>query len=525
MLNIFKREKIFIPILWLGILILYLVSFPGNRHENDDGYSYAFAIRQFNYSDLFISRYLIFLPFSKWIWDSLRTLGLILDPYLLLCYLSVIFSLLTLVLFYYLIRKVFKLTIEFAVLSTLLLAFSYGYWRYSVEAEVYAVSNFLVLMVFLLIPNSLNNHRLNLKVILISIIGGVGVLFYKPNFIPIFLAFPFLFIFKGKWKELGIYLGIGALFIVLSYYVVFNLSVKSEGNFLNFLLGGESSTPGNPFLSFFVTGSDLVAPNFIYGFKNISSFIHQRFPGNMIQEEVFAAKHNGIFNVIALFSLLGLIINFFILLYLRFKIFNIKPSNRISYILAIWVIVYSIVLGILDPGSPEPWLMIIIPLIILFMYLIINPILNKKQSRFWIISFILLLLFHNIIGGYLVIKDRNFDYNYYENKWIIEHAQKHDLVITLSSYTGLQYLLYFSKASICNPERSPNDWLNHLETTLKNGNQVFFDEKFIHPVDVIKFRSPELYRSIKTFLKKYSNNIKRCNSESEGALVYKLNYP
>jgi len=134
---------------FFALVLFYLLSFPGNRSENDDGYFYAYAIRTYDYAILFFPRYLLFLPTFKGLLSIVQWLMPSADAYWLMCIVSAIVSAISVLLFYFLLKTYFQLSTVLARLCAISFMCSYGYWRYAVEAEVYTVSLlFCLLTVF-----------------------------------------------------------------------------------------------------------------------------------------------------------------------------------------------------------------------------------------------------------------------------------------------------------------------------------------------------------------------------------------
>ena len=62
-LDVISENVIYLT-LGIVILSLYLITFPENRTEADDGYWFAYAVRDLPYYKLLNPRFALFLPFA-----------------------------------------------------------------------------------------------------------------------------------------------------------------------------------------------------------------------------------------------------------------------------------------------------------------------------------------------------------------------------------------------------------------------------------------------------------------------------
>ncbi len=157
----------------LGLLLVvvagsYLLLMPGNRSETDDGFGYAHAARSAPIT--FDPDHALLVPVGK-------ALSAIWDPYTALVGFSLACGLATLGMFYVLLRSL-AFQHFYAMWAVGLLAASYGFWRYAVEAETYTVGTLLALLVcvaavrgwalpvlYLFVAGAMLGHILNLAVL------------------------------------------------------------------------------------------------------------------------------------------------------------------------------------------------------------------------------------------------------------------------------------------------------------------------------------------------------------------------
>ncbi|MCK7558236.1 DUF2723 domain-containing protein [Chitinophaga sedimenti] len=368
-----RSSLVYGSIAFVALTLFFILSFPGNRSEADDGFHYAYLVRSSGYAHLFQPRYLFFLPLAKLVWQLTGELA---DPYWIMCALSAACSALTLLLCYRFRERVLKLGRGAALCGCALLLFAYGYWRYSVEAEVYAISNVFCIGVLYLILSERKISPLFLAV-LAGAIAGIGVLVYKPNAIPLFFCFPFAFFLRRHWIAAFIYGIAGVVVVIGGYYITYQLLTPQQ-TFVAFLMDGASQSYGSIFVTVFVLISNVVSTGFLYGIDTVETFIRARFPANMIVEEVYAANMNGVLNYVACATLVltGALVLWLVIKGVRHA--SRKDFRSENWLLVAWMAVYGLVLLYLDPNSPEPWTMLLVPIVLLFNSALVAPLFNKN---------------------------------------------------------------------------------------------------------------------------------------------------
>lgn len=468
--------------------VFFLTFFPDNRTEVDDGYWYAADIRDSEYTKLFNPRFMLFLPIVKLGYQAVSALGLSIDAYNFMCIVSVGFSAMTLILLYDTLCSQLKFQGKNALLVTIFVAISYEYWRYSVEAEVYVMSMFFIILALRLFLKYKYVRKFG-HVFMLCVLASFTTLLYKPNFIPLFMVFPLLFLYYRKISHLAIYYGLSAIIIVGSFYIV-HIQIPSNGPFLEYLFGGTNQPIGNPAASVLVIASNMMSVLWIFGFEEATSFIINGFPHKVIEEEVFLAQQIGSIKYFLLLVLAMAIVLFGWLVGNAVKersTFSISRF-RILLVLFLWVLLYGGFLMVMDPTSNEPWLMLQIPIIILFGALLFEPL---KRSQHWIIySFLFLIFLNNWLGGMYLLKDIRYDYYYQKSQWLISNATGKDYIISYGPVSFIRYMRYHTDAEVINLEEEQKTAINLLQNAGKlNGGKIYLSENIFHPPRAILYRS------------------------------------
>ncbi|WP_295127148.1 hypothetical protein [uncultured Chitinophaga sp.] len=514
-----RSSLIYASIAFVALTLFFILSFPGNRSEADDGYHYAYLVRNSGYAYLFQPRYLFFLPLAKALY---QLFGGRIDAYWLMCAVSAACSALTLILAFRFQERVLKLGRSASLCGCALLLFAYGYWRYSVEAEVYAISNLFCIGVLYLILSKREMNPLLLALVA-GLIGGLGVLVYKPNAIPLFFCFPFAFFLRRYWIAAFVYGIVGVAVVIGGYYIVYN-ALSPQQTYTAFLMDGASQSYGSIFVTGFVLVSNILSTGFLYGIDTVETFIRGHFPANMIVEEVFAANTNGFWNYVACITLVitGIVLLWLIIKGLRH--FTKRGFRSENWLLVLWIVIYGMVLLYLDPNSPEPWTMLLVPIVLLFNSWLVAPLFEKKLTFLpWLA--VGLLAFHNLVGGYLLIRSEKSDYIVNRAAWLQKNTQPGDLVLSLGSGSMLAYIVYSTPASICSPEQVFDKCMQEAEKTIAAGHRVYIADDMINRDEAVKFRDPETYEKTAVFVQKYRQYLVLMNPGEDGiGKIYELKY-
>lgn len=470
------------------IEIFLFTFFPGNRMEADDAFWYAASIRDNDFIDLFNPRFFLFLPLLKCAYEFLLLLGIHIDAYFFICSVNVFFSALTLLLLYDILRVNLKIELWKALFLVALLAVSYGFWRYSVEAEVYILAMFFVLLTLKLF--FLWEHQPSLQhLLLVGLVASFATLLYKPNFIPVFLIFPLLLLYRKKYLHFIMYNLFGAIIIVGSFLIAY-LQINVDSSFLMYLFGGANEPIGSPAGSLFVIASNMLSVLWIFSWGDVVSFITEYFPHKVVEEEVYLAQQvvglETYFLLLVLLAIVGILFFLLVSAIKRRRQFS-STEFRVMALVILWLVLYSIFLLVMDPTSNEPWLMIQIPLIIFFGLIFIQPL---KGAQLKIAYVLLLLIFiNNTVGGMSLLQEQEYDYNFQKSKWLMASATPNDAIITYGPMSLIRYLRYKTPAEVINFEEEQDVAFTFLERAAVEPGEVFFPENPFKPPPAISYRT------------------------------------
>jgi len=147
-----SRKSLYAIGMFICIALIYL-GFISHSY-NYDGTVFSLYLRYTdatgNLAQVVHSHHLLYQPLAHVFYKFLKLCSFEPITVFALQLFSIIFALLSLILFYFIIKSIFKKN-YLAFLIIPLLAFSYNFWLFSIEAEVYIMSNFFLMLTFWLI--------------------------------------------------------------------------------------------------------------------------------------------------------------------------------------------------------------------------------------------------------------------------------------------------------------------------------------------------------------------------------------
>ena len=469
------------------VQILFIAFYPANRTEVDDGFWYAAGIRDEPYLKLFNPRFFLFLPLFKALYEFVSLTGLRIDAYHFMCTMSMIFAGLTVVLLYDILRQYMHFKVKTAFFIVALLTISYEFWRYSVEAEVYILSMFLIVLILKLCLKLKQNASWSI-ILLLCILSVFTTLLYKPNFIPLYAVFPAIFLYYKRFKALVVYYAVSAVLIVASFFIVY-IQLPMEETFLSYLFGGTNHPVGNPAVSILVIISNILSLMWVFGFNDATTFIIDEFPHKVIQEELYLAQQIGRekYLLLGVMCLLALVFLALVINAIRKRGVYRMGRFRILAIMALWTLVYGGFLLLMDPTSNEPWLMLQIPILVFFGALLIEPLPKNQQ---WLApTFLVLVFINNTVGGMNLLRNMEYDYYYQKSRWLINNTTSEDYIISYGPMSFIRYLRYYTDAEVLNMEEGQERALEVLKEPEKISGEVYLSENIFHPPPAIMYRS------------------------------------
>jgi hypothetical protein len=498
-----------------AILAFYLATTPGNRFESMDGYVYAYDTQTRALTDLYDTRLLLYHVLMRLLYRAAHAIDDGVSAHGVLLMVSALSASLCLVLFARLLERHFALSRTTALLGMGFLGATYGFWRYSAEAEVYAPSLFLIMAVLSLVfaveerPFEANRWT---AVVPAAALAGFAVLFYQPNAIPLFLALPVIFLYRNGFPRMIAYGAIGGSVVLVGYVIAFlvdggrPLDVENLSSFV-FSRFGEFA-PASALLpaiakSILALGHVIVSGNSIFGLQDIAAALYRVDPVDFYQERVFAASHVGA--PVVYLPLLTLLIIMTLGVYTVLIAVRARRrplfDRRLAFALA-WFGLYALVVAGSSPGNYEAWTTTLPPLVILFAAFVVEPCVRAGQ-RTAPVALLAALVLHNAVGGIGMVYGTSGDYYRAKGAWLLQNATADDLVILSTDggmrsflcYAGGLHAVLMSDRWGC-VRRKEEDIPALVEATRRRGGRLFTFDDFFEPPAWRPYREHERHPEI-----------------------------
>jgi hypothetical protein len=388
-------------------------------------------------------------------------------------------------------------------------AFSYGFWWYSVECETYIIPiPFILLALYqlLLVERDFLHWRRHL---LLATFSAIAVLLHQQHVllcVVVVLSYCWIYLRSGQvigWpgflRRLALY-GATCSGIVLAGYLLgatvagelSSLAEIKDWLFSNVSPGGYgyglslSSLKG--LLGF---ARAFIGGHFLFSFPAISGLIQRLVPNYELKEEIFLVKDlskaEGLI-LVGLSVLLAMLAVLAAAMLIKQGLAGMRRSSGvISYPYVLFVLsAYVAVYGLFNlwwvPESIEFWISVV-PVSVLIFSLLVVPLAGQRWFRIGMVAFLVCLFTVNLAGSVLPQTDRKHDYWYTFNAWLIGNARRGDLVVSGSGYLSDGYVRFYSGAELLPTLEPGEDLARRFESFIARHqpNRIFFSSTVYSP--------------------------------------------
>jgi len=355
-------------------------------------------------------------------------------------------------------------------------AFSFGFWWYSVECETYMIPIVFVLLTIHRMMCLERDFCRCANHVLLGIFNGMAILFHQQHVLlcfPVSVGYIYLFYSRRRERTLKMLLrgvslySIGCSSLVVLCYLCAVVIVKGLTDFqeISDWLSGYAFTDywgfwaaASPMKAVIGFSRSLIGGHYLFSFPAVSSFIQKAFPHYVLREEVFlvhgfsAARRTVLLILTAAVSISA---SFIIVQTVKHGVPKAiegegpraSMSRLILLLSAAYIVIYSAFNAWWEPLNVEFWVSVI-PFVFLFLGLLIDPILHKRGIRTSLCVFLTCLFLVNLQGSVLPQTDRQYDYWYNFNAWFIENCRPGDLVVSGSGIISDSYVEYYTGARV-----------------------------------------------------------------------------
>jgi hypothetical protein len=360
---------------------------------------------------------------------------------------------------YLFFRNRFSLLPSLSVLGTMLIAFSYGTWFYSINIEVYTPPLFFLLWSLYIITRK--EPRGN-DIWRIALLHSLAILFHQVNVLFGFVVLQWIYANRKQVPPFPAFLKyfitggiiVGVTYFVIGWYVEGNNSADS---FISWILGYSVGHGYWQPLSLHtpmqvVTGFSraFIGAHFIFQVPVVDTFLQSSFRAHSLRDEIFLSERipaSVAWLLLALAVVFGALV---ISLVIRFigRVRSMKIHFHILNPIFICVLVYSLFFIFWMPEILEFW---ILQMVLVWMLLIgMLPVIRfpfRLSARTGTIVMVVMLFAINYFGSIRWLQRLDNDWFYVEIKKM-PALTRGDVVIVENQWILKDYVRYYSPATV-----------------------------------------------------------------------------
>ena len=498
------ENRIFWGTLTVAALLLggYTLTSPTNHSEANDAYDYAYRVETAATSELWHSQHLLYLPTAQGLFKLAHQLGRADRAFPVMLWFSRICGVLTVLVFFLLLRRRLVLMENDPIKSHALLlatlagsgglAFSYGFWRYSNETEIYTPAAFLIMLAWLAAAGqpTLRNT------ILSGVLAAFSCLMHILNVLPALIVLPLFLLTQRRIRHAFVYGVLAGSLTGAVYFVLFGSRIIAEifATSAGQPEGGLSAA--SVIKGLVALAQNLTAGNFLFAFDKFQHAIVHLFPYRALIRQIFTGQHADIFArtmpwlTLAALLVLGIVL---VLRRLQSRRAMFRPDSALAPAAALWFGLQVMTLLLTEPGGPENWVMTLPSLWLLITTTLYAPLAAAGRPLLPL-AMAALLCAHNYFGGFRLLADPRGDYTACKSAWLLENAKPNDVILTADNFEFMRYLRYYSRAEVSSlifdvTPANHDVWLMELR---RRPGRIFATADVFELPASIQYRFPQL---------------------------------
>ncbi|MFN0113465.1 MAG: hypothetical protein ACKVPY_02180 [Paracoccaceae bacterium] len=514
---------------FLGLTAFYLLTAPANHAISIDPYFYAPMITKEPLDAVPHPRLMLWIFAMQALWQGASLVVSDPDPFVLIGALNAVLTSLAVLLLERILRQDLGLDSRAAWLTALLFGACYGVWRYATEIEVYAAASLLSLWV---VRRTFALDRGGPQgglgpVLGLAALGGFAALMYQPLAILPGAAVPVCLALRGRLRQLPVYLALFGAIVLTGFSIGAWFGDPQGTAAVDFVLHTRELHPGVPGLKSAVSvlyglGSDLLSANWVFGFERLQTLFRQASPGNIIDEETYAALRAGWLVWVPALTLPAIAV-------VAIALVRAGAGRRPRFsahvaVVAVWFLLHGAMMTVLSPAGFEGWILAVVPLSVLAGVFLVGPAV-AAGGAVWARLLVILFVVHNGLAGIAVQFSPSGDYFLARSAGILESAGAGDLIAMAGNWKLQRYLLYKSPAQVVMAsEIGVGPTRQAIERTLSGGGRVFLLDDMAEPPSPVVLRDRALADGIVALAAEYTPGATRFPTGDAG-WAYRLGPP
>jgi len=456
-----SHKHIFIALAAL-LAIVFLSPDIANRTGAEDAFMYAHEVEEFNYPQLLHPHHRLYHVFAKALYD----LSGAERAFPVMLWLSIISGLLTLILAYFLLIRLIGANPWQALVSTSLIAFSNGFWRYTHEVET---CTFTTLVALLFVAVAFKTGP-TVPGCIYAALAGTAALLVHMALLPLVLgALPAWLIWHRAWTPLVVYpLLLGATFLTIDHSLENARLVAGPPYFTPVDTDQATVQYDPPPTTHRLSATQPIKAGVGFGqaFADASAIFaiaplrtlltDTLFPYRQLHEQTFLVRHMNLPTALMLLGMAVATALYFAFWVLRTLITFLRQHNGLKFtqwqpthaFFWAWAAGTILMVFLFEPDNPEMWVVAMVP--IQFSLAALWKITGQSWQRPGAIL-VALLITTNFFGGLRLLANPANDYHHATSIWTRQNASTHDLMVIAELRPNYErYLRYKSPVRILN---------------------------------------------------------------------------
>ena len=414
-----------------------------NRTESEDIYEYALMVEQGAENPWFYhNHHLLYGPVMRLAYDSARMLGYqgrAIDVQRLVSAFSASGTLFFFFMFCY---RRYSLRPVSSLLATAFYGLTYGFWRYSAEAEIPLVASLFMTAALYFSTDSEARKRTFVLAVLFSV---GAILIHIMNAVAVFVAIPVFYLVRRRWKAMLLHVFLSAIAVTGCYVWIGQFAEIHRSGGAHFSMIGM----GTLIKAMIAFVQCTISSDFMLGFRSVRAFLAELFAGRMLLEEFYFGERlvRGyvLFATLTYVSFIALLVSCIGRAGWVWK--NIVSDRHhlprgLKALIApgLFFAGYGVLLLFIEPGNPELWVMGLMPFSLLLCGAVLLPL--TFDNRLWLPFLMVAVLFVHNAGAMWMLHDSDKDYQQNKAAPVLEFAGERDVVITAGNPVFERYLRY-----------------------------------------------------------------------------------
>jgi hypothetical protein len=434
----------------------YIATTPANRSEADDAFWYAWDVEQSSWAGLLQPFHLLFLPLSRVVWLGASTAGLAERSYPILTIMGAVAAAATVVICWDLLVRRISMNRAQAAVAVGLLAFSYGFWRYSAEVEVYALA---LLWCAGIVNLALADNPGRAGRVGLVLLGATAPLIHILSGVLAGVAAPIAIVLRRGIRPAVRYVAAAGVLGLVLATAGYRLTDQPAESLVSFYAGEQSvrslGGAGNIVRHAVAASQVVVSGNFLLTYPGVRDRIAGWFPSRMLADEIYAGEHAPTaIGLLAPLTLVALLAGAAWFLRSGTRRAMDRPRVALLVLGSTWLLLHIVAGVMFSPGGqPEVWMLALLP----GWMLIVGLFVNGTEVNRPLVALVAALFAHNLIGGLWVYRSQEGDRGWKKGAWLIENSRSEDAILTADSPVFARFLRYWASADVYDLQYLRND--------------------------------------------------------------------